>query len=558
MSASLLFLASTLLLWFGVGALAGAVYQVVRIGWERSRWWWIASGAGLIFGSGIPHDLGRPTPKLWLPLVFPVMPFPSWLLLSAALIFLPRLCLGSVTGAWRWRPLLGWAAFIAVCLSWQAHMDPPKLLRGALGIEPAAGAGLFALLVGGTVVVARIAQNRRGIDRVRNAAVTLALVAGSALFCLPLLWLLLTSFKEQSDNTGDHLIWVPMVTQTHAYFDTDRPYVSTVWRGERVWGTLAANTPHPEIDVERPYPLMGWRVPTDPATTRPEQRLGTVVTTTYRGQPVTAFVRRELVGGEREVEVLSPPPLQGRRFTTTQSESQNVRHPGLRWQNYTEALEWLPPETGHGLLYLRNSLWLVLTTVVGTLLSCSFVAYGFSRVRFPGRSALFGLLVATMMLPTAVTMLPRFLVWRWLGAVDTLVPVWLPHFTASAFNVFLLRQFFKTIPVELEDAAKIDGCNPLRTYWQVMLPQIKPALAVIGVWAFMGAWNDFMGPLLYVSSAEKLPVSYAVQLFSSDKGGEFGLMMAFATLSTLPVLAVFLFGQKYFVEGVQLSGLGGK
>jgi len=196
--------------------------------------------------------------------------------------------------------------------------------------------------------------------------------------------------------------------------------------------------------------------------------------------------------------------------------------------------------------------------VLGTILSSSIVAYAFSRMRFPGRDALFAVLLSTMMLPGAVTLMPQFLIFRSLGWIDTLYPLWVPAFFASAFNVFLLRQFFKGIPMELEDAAKIDGCSYLRTFWTVMLPQIKPALAVIAVWTFMGAWNNFMGPLIYVNSPENMPLSYALQLFQGDRGAEPGLLMAFATLCIVPVLTVFFFAQRYFIEGVTLSGLGGR
>jgi multiple sugar transport system permease protein len=163
-----------------------------------------------------------------------------------------------------------------------------------------------------------------------------------------------------------------------------------------------------------------------------------------------------------------------------------------------------------------------------------------------------------MMLPGAVTMLPTFLIFRGLGWIDTLYPLWVPAFFASAFNVFMLRQFFLGIPQELEDAAKIDGASHLRTFWTVMLPQIKPALTVVSIWTFMGAWNSFMGPLIYLNSPEKMPIAYALQLFSGDRAGEPGLMMAFATMTMIPVLALFAFAQRYFIEGVTLSGLGGR
>jgi multiple sugar transport system permease protein len=231
---------------------------------------------------------------------------------------------------------------------------------------------------------------------------------------------------------------------------------------------------------------------------------------------------------------------------------------GLKWSNYSEALSFLPPETDSGLVYLKNTLILVIMSVVGTILSSSIVAYAFSRMRFPGRDVLFAILLSTMMLPGAVTLLPQFLIFRQLHWIDTLYPLWVPAFFASAFNVFLLRQFFKGIPMELEDAAKIDGCSYAKTFWSVMLPQIKPALAVIAIWTFMGAWNNFMGPLIYVNSPENMPLSYALQLFQGDRGGEPGLLMAFATMCMVPVLAVFFFAQRYFIEGVTLSGLGGR
>jgi len=209
-------------------------------------------------------------------------------------------------------------------------------------------------------------------------------------------------------------------------------------------------------------------------------------------------------------------------------------------------------------VYLKNTLILVVLSVIGTLLSCSIVAYAFSRMRFPGKGALFAIMLSTMMLPGAVTLLPTFLIFRGLGWVDTLLPLWVPAFFAGAFNVFLLRQFFMTIPMELEDAAKIDGCTYLRTYWDVMIPQVKPALAAIAIWTFMGAWNNFMGPLIYINSPENMPIAYAVQLFQGQRGGEQHLMMAFATMAMLPVLLLFFFAQKYFIEGVTLSGLGGR
>jgi multiple sugar transport system permease protein len=166
-------------------------------------------------------------------------------------------------------------------------------------------------------------------------------------------------------------------------------------------------------------------------------------------------------------------------------------------------------------------------------------------------------LLGTMMLPTAVTMIPRFLIFKQLGLVDTLVPLWAPSFFAGAFEVFLLRQFLLGIPTDLEDAAKIDGCGYFTIYWRIMLPLIKPALAALAIMHFMGSWNDFMGPLIYISSPQLMTGSYALQLFRSAHSAEWALLTAAATLWTIPVLALFFCTQRYFIQGITLTGIKG-
>ena len=228
------------------------------------------------------------------------------------------------------------------------------------------------------------------------------------------------------------------------------------------------------------------------------------------------------------------------------------------WRNYPDALKYLPKETVYGLVSLSNTLIIAVLSVIGTVLSSSLVAYGFARLKWPGRDWIFGILLATMMLPDAVTMMPRFLIFRSLHWIDTLQPLWVPSFFASAFNVFLLRQFFLGLPQELEDAAKIDGCGPFRTYWLIMLPLIKPALAAVSIMTFLGSWKDFMGPLIYISSPQKMPLSYLLQLYNSAHSSEPGLLMAATTLVVLPVIVLFFFTQRYFIEGASLSGIGGR
>ncbi|NSW77457.1 MAG: carbohydrate ABC transporter permease [Chthonomonadetes bacterium] len=275
------------------------------------------------------------------------------------------------------------------------------------------------------------------------------------------------------------------------------------------------------------------------------------------GQKLKVATLEELETGEHRVQVLEPASRRGEVFLVPGSRLQKVRVFAPKWENYWDALRFLPPETNYGLVFLWNTLFLSILSIIGTVLSSSLVAFAFSRLRWPGRDIWFVVLLATMMVPGAVTMLPVFVIFRALGWVDTLRPLWVPAFFGSAFNIFLLRQFFMTIPMDLEDAAKIDGCSYFGIYWRIMLPLIKPALAAVTIWTFMGAWNNFMGPLIYISSPEKMPLAYALQLFQSQHGGEPGMLMAAATMVMLPVLVLFFFTQRYFIEGVTLTGIKG-
>jgi len=207
--------------------------------------------------------------------------------------------------------------------------------------------------------------------------------------------------------------------------------------------------------------------------------------------------------------------------------------------------------------YVATSLFLVILSIVGTLFSCSLVAYSFARLQWPGRNFCFLVMLATMMIPGQVTMIPYFMIIRNLGWYNTLLPLWVPHFFAGAFNVFLIRQFMKGIPRDLEDAAKIDGCGFLRIYWNIMLPLIRPALATIAILTFMGTWNDFMGPLIYLSDQRLYPLSFGLYALNVQSGTNFSMMMAGSLLMTLPVIATFFFAQKYFLQGITLTGMKG-
>jgi ABC-type glycerol-3-phosphate transport system permease component len=223
----------------------------------------------------------------------------------------------------------------------------------------------------------------------------------------------------------------------------------------------------------------------------------------------------------------------------------------IRWDNYAQALERMD-----FLVALKNTLTITVLCLVGQVGSAAFVAYSFARIRFPGREFLFALLLSTMMLPAQVTMIPLFIIFRDLGWVDTFKPLIVPaFFGGGAFFIFLLRQFFLTIPKDLEDAARIDGCGRFRIFLQIVLPLAKPALITVSIFSFMSHWNDFMGPLIYLNSEQNRTLAIALQSFQGQYTADWNLLMAASVVVLIPVLIIFFTLQRYFVEGIVLSGL---
>ena len=222
------------------------------------------------------------------------------------------------------------------------------------------------------------------------------------------------------------------------------------------------------------------------------------------------------------------------------------------WHNYPTGLTFIPFAK-----YLGNTLLICGLVVFGTLLSCSLVAYGLARIRWGGRNVLFYIIIGTMMLPFQVTMVPMFIVFAKLGWVDTFLPLIVPAFFGNAFFIFLLRQFFLSIPHELTDAARIDGCSDWDIYWRVVLPLAKPALATVGLFAFMNTWNDYVGPLIYLSDASKYTLSLGLATFSSQYGSYPGMLMAVTAVMTVPIIVVFFIAQRTFIQGITLTGLKG-
>lgn len=225
----------------------------------------------------------------------------------------------------------------------------------------------------------------------------------------------------------------------------------------------------------------------------------------------------------------------------------------VMWQNYIEAWNSLPMIT-----FFKNSAIVSLGTVIGLLISCSLVAYGFARLRFRGRDLLFIVMLSTLMLPPQMTMIPLYIFFSRLGWVNTLKPLIWPNFLTypfGAYFIFLLRQFIMTIPTELDDAAKIDGCGFFGIYWRIVLPLSKPGLIVVGLFGFVMSWNQFLLPLIYLNTLDKLTLPLGLELFQNQFGGiAVHHVMAMATAITIPIIAIFSVTQKWLLRGITLVG----
>ena len=251
-------------------------------------------------------------------------------------------------------------------------------------------------------------------------------------------------------------------------------------------------------------------------------------------------------------------PLAWTLSTSLKTEAQTLSYPPtwlpnpVQWQNYPDALTARPFN-----IYYVNTFIVTILSVIGTVFASAMVAYGFARFRFPGRNVLFIVVLSTMMIPDQLLIIPRFILFKYLGWLDTLLPLIVPNFFGGAFSIFLLRQYFQTVPLELDEAAKIDGASPLQIFWHIILPLAKPALGAVAVFEFMASWQDFMGPLIYLSSEAKYTVSVGLAAFRNDYFTAWQLYMAAAAVAMVVPLIVFFLAQKYFIGGVALTGSGG-
>ncbi|HEY1921539.1 MAG TPA: carbohydrate ABC transporter permease [Tepidisphaeraceae bacterium] len=243
------------------------------------------------------------------------------------------------------------------------------------------------------------------------------------------------------------------------------------------------------------------------------------------------------------------------------AKTQTVLPHPAQWHNYVDVFH---SEKANFLLWTRNTLIIALLGVAGTTLSSAIAAYGFARLRFRGRNTLFVIMLSTMMLPFPVTMVSLFTLFRWLGDhtgmewLGTFKPLWVPLWFGSAFNIFLLRQFFVTIPNELSESARIDGCSEFGIFWRIIMPLSKPALAVVALFAFLAIWNDFLGPLVYLQRPEQFTLVLGLQNFQSKAGGtSWHLLMAASVLVITPAILLFFLAQKSFIEGIATTGMKG-
>lgn len=584
MTQNLLFAVGTLFSWAGWFLVFAAIVSAVKAFTEPDDGQKSAAMRGLMINavgaavllvaaSILPMHVDPGAAKAaagaWrLPLVWFVMPWTAWLIVTSLGFLAARALQAAMAQDSQERMARlksGGIWFIAgLVFAFLYRSDPDnkiEVLKGGIPMQPSTAAAIILLGAAGAVAMVLMgrAASTRGLAK--GIVTQLALLAGAVVFGLPFAFLVVTSFKEDQDmSSANGIIWVPRVQDTVPYFNKKDPLYQAKYEGNTVEVKVIQANPDGsrEVEIQKPMAIRGQLFNAQLASLKEIPTDSKVYSGTFNGQKFVGNVVEDLDDGRKRIEFMSPASLKGQQALFTVGDITAVRHIGLKTDNYSQALDFLPPETNHGLVYLKNTLIIVIMSVIGTILSSAIVAYAFSRLVFPGRNTLFNVMLATMMLPGAVTLLPQFLIFRAFGWIDTLYPLWVPAFFASAFNVFLLRQFFMQIPMELEDAAKMDGCSYPKAFWSIMLPQIKPALAVIAIWQFMGSWNNFMGPLIYINSPENMPLSYALKLFQGDRSGEPGLLMAFATLTMVPVLLLFFFCQRYFVEGVTLSGLGGR
>lgn len=411
----------------------------------------------------------------------------------------------------------------------------------------------------------------------KKTALYAMLLGVSVVLLFPFYWVLISSVK-----TADGIVMNPPLLYPGEYRKADLELAANnrvvVANGEQ-WFRLAqsvelsgaaANVPgayYVRLDDGVPSKLSAWWSDTEVRAVPDASRsIGFTDLQVVRLLPdereviLLARMLRQNEGGLNEL--LFAAPLQGGAadveiLRNAAYERMTVWKP--RFENYPETLRG--PEASYGetstgfLKFLRNSFFISTMAVIGQIFSSSLVAFAFARLQFKGRELLFVLLLATMMIPGQVTLLPLFSIYKSLGWIDSFLPLIVPHFMAGAFNVFLIRQYMLTLPKELDESAQMDGCGPLRTYFFVILPNCVPVLIVVGLFTFVGTWQDVLGPLIYLDNPEYRTVTLGLEYFRVPTEDNLQLLMTGALLAMLPVAILFLFFQRYIISGVATSGI---
>jgi multiple sugar transport system permease protein len=369
------------------------------------------------------------------------------------------------------------------------------------------------------------------------------LLGGSVVFMTPLIWMISTALKPIDQTMSLPPVWVPY----RLYIEEDGQRVSVK---ERETIDMPA---YVVLNKETDQRLVVDKNAVENDTLVRRDHVGVKHIPIEILQDVPASKEDPYIRIVRETETREERAVADAEWQVV-AKSSLIKEVAPRWANFGKAIKAMKmfPQ------YLKNTLILCLLTVIGTVFSSSLAAYGFARIPWRGRKQVFLLCLATMMIPFPVVMVPVYCMFRWLGWVGTLRPLWVITFFAQAWNVFLLRQFFLSIPKDLSDAARIDGCNEWRIYWQIILPLCKPALMVIGLFQFMATWNDFLGPLIYLTDQKDYTLALGLQFFQSQHGGtEWHYLMAASTLVGVPIIILFFFTQRTFIEGISMTGLKG-
>ncbi len=330
-----------------------------------------------------------------------------------------------------------------------------------------------------------------------NTITVILLTLGSVLILLPLVWMITTSLKAESVATEFPPKWIPQEPVMINYGGRD---------------------------------LFMYNIPVNGVTRQ------------------LAMLKK----APNNMAIFFNPDKPDEQYTLPLASGTRMYKVAIHWENYPKGLTVVP-----FMKYLQNTLVIVISTTIGVIISCTLVAYGFSRFRARWLDAFFLILLSTIMLPAQVTLIPTFVLFSKLGWYDTYLPLIVPAFFANAWDVFLLRQFFMTVPIEMDEAARIDGANPFQILLYVLIPQAWPALATVSIFHFLWAWNDFFGPLIYIQTQSKWTIALGLQSFSALYSRQITQMMAASTVTMLPCLIIFFVAQRLFIQGVVVSGVKG-